>query len=88
MPEFSAAVSSSPSGAGMPALTASCGHGPGCSISSQARDASGAEAMDTMFPAWHSAPCSQEKLTRVDPPFSSCLFMLVMAGGKRLVAGA
>ena len=39
-----------PSGAGMAASAASCGHGPGCSISSQARDASGAEALDTMFP--------------------------------------
>lgn len=52
-------------GAGCAASAASCGHGSGCSMSSQARDASGAEAAEDSVPSWHSAPCSQTAATPV-----------------------
>ena len=64
-PNSSADFTSSASGAGCAASAASCGHGPGCSISSQARDASGADAIEGSSPVWHSAPCSHTAATLV-----------------------
>jgi hypothetical protein len=65
-PNSSADSTSAVSGAGCAASAASCGHGPGCSISSQARDASGAEAAEDSVPSWHSEPCSQTAATLVN----------------------
>jgi hypothetical protein len=83
-PNSSADFTSSASGAGCAASTASCGHGPGCSISSQARDASGADADEGSSPVWHSAPCSHAAVTLVILR-SLSLFML---GNETLGADA
>jgi len=80
-PNSSAASTSAPIGAGCAASAASCGQGPGCSISSQARDASGADAIEGSSPVWQSAPCSQTATTLVD--LRSLLIMFMVGNGMQ-----
>ena len=65
MPSRAAEGTSASSGAGSTVSVGSCGQGPGCSTSSQARDASGADAMDGSVPSWLAAPCSHWAATPV-----------------------
>ena len=80
-PNSSADCTSAASGAGCAASAASCGQGPGCSISSQARDASGADAIEGSRPVWQSAPCSQTAATLVN--LRSLLIMFMVGNGTQ-----
>jgi hypothetical protein len=80
-PNLSADCTSAASGAGCAASAASCGQGPGCSISSQARDASGADAIEGSSPVWQSAPCSQTATTLVN--LRSLLIMFMLGNGTQ-----
>jgi len=80
-PNSSADCTSAASGAGCAASAASCGQGPGCSISSQARDASGADAIEGSSPVWQSAPCSQTAATLVN--LRSLLIMFMVGNGMQ-----